>query len=110
MLEVITMWINIKYFIVFLYRVSVCAHSWTIACQTSLSMKFSRQEYRSGLSFPALGDLPDPGIEPTSLGSPALVDRFFTTEPSGNPIHKPWGLAKKKRERCVGYHSDGVGT
>ena len=77
------MWINIKYFIVFLYRVSVCAHSWTIACQTSLSMKFSRQEYRSGLSFPALGDLPDPGIEPTSLGSPALVDRFFTTAPPG---------------------------
>ena len=25
---------------------------------------------------------------------------FFTTEPSGNPIHKPWGMAKKK-ERDV---------
>ena len=34
-------------------------------CQTPLSMDFSRQEYL-GLSFPPLGDLPDPGIEPES--------------------------------------------
>ena len=31
------------------------------------SMGFSRQEYWSGLPFPSLGDLPDPGIEPGSL-------------------------------------------
>ena len=37
-------------------------------------MEFSRQEYWSGLSFPTLGDLPDSGIEHTSL---ALADRFF---------------------------------
>ena len=38
-----------------------------------------RQEYwRRLLSSP--GDLPNPGIEPVS---PALVDRFFTTEPLG---------------------------
>ena len=30
-------------------------------------MEFSRQEYWSGLLFPSPGDLPDPGIEPTSL-------------------------------------------
>ena len=42
---------------------------WTVACQTLLSMGFSRQEYWSGLPFPFPGDLPDPGIEP---GSPAL--------------------------------------
>ena len=35
-------------------------------------MGFSRQEYWSGLLFPPPGDLPDPGIEPTSPGSPAL--------------------------------------
>ena len=35
----------------------------------------------NGLPFPTPGDLPDPGIEPTSLGSPALVGRFFTTAP-----------------------------
>jgi len=30
-------------------------------------MEFSRQEYWSGLPFPTLGDLPDPGIQPMSL-------------------------------------------
>ena len=37
---------------------------WIIACQAPLSMKFSRQEYWSGLSFPSSGDLPNVGIEP----------------------------------------------
>ena len=52
---------------------------WTVACQASLSMGFSRQEYWSGLPFPPLGNLPNPGIEPASLSSPALAGRFFTT-------------------------------
>ena len=52
---------------------------WTAAHQASLSMGFSRQEYWSGLSFPPPGDLPDPGIKSTSLTSPALAGRFFTT-------------------------------
>ena len=38
--------------------------SWTVACQAPLSMRFSRQEYRSELPFPSPGDLPDPGIKP----------------------------------------------
>ena len=42
-------------------------------------MEFSRQEYWSGLPFLSPGDLPDPGIEPTSLTSPVLADSFFTT-------------------------------
>ena len=37
------------------------------------------KEYWSGLLCPTLGDLSDPGIEPTSLTSPALAGRFFTT-------------------------------
>ena len=37
---------------------------WTLGCQAPLSMRFSRQEYWSGWSFPSPGDLPDPGIEP----------------------------------------------
>ena len=57
----------------------------TVARQALLSMGFSRQEYWSGLPFPPSGDLPDPGIEPTSLASPALVGRFFTTEPTRKP-------------------------
>ena len=51
----------------------------TIACQVPLSMVFRRQEYWSGLPCPPLGDLPNPGIEPTSLRYPALVCRFFIT-------------------------------
>ena len=50
-----------------------------IAHVDPLSMGFSRQEYWSGLSFPPPGDLPDPGIELTSLVSPAFAGGFFTT-------------------------------
>ena len=39
-------------------------------------MRFSRQEYWSGLPFPTLRGLPNPGIEPASA---ALAGRFFTT-------------------------------
>ena len=42
-------------------------------------MGLSRQEYWSGLLCPPPGDLPDSGIEPKSLSSPALAGRFFTT-------------------------------
>ena len=42
-------------------------------------MGFSRQQYWSGLPFPPPEDLPNPGIEPVSLASPALADKFFTT-------------------------------
>ena len=48
-------------------------------------MELSRQEYWSGLPFPAQGDLPDQGIEPTFRASPALAGSFFTTEPPGKP-------------------------
>ena len=66
--------------------VSDSVTSWTVACQAPLSMEFSRQEYWSRLLFPPPGDLPDPGIEPGSLGSPALAGRFFTTLPPGKPL------------------------
>ena len=52
-------------------------------CQAPLSMGFPRQEYWSGLPFPLLGDLPDPGVEPAS---PVLAGRFFTTDPAGKPL------------------------
>ena len=44
---------------------------WTVACQAHLSMGFSRQEYWSGLPFPASGDLPYQKIEPRSPTSQA---------------------------------------
>ena len=55
---------------------------WTVARQTLLSMKFSRQEYWSGLSFPSPGNLPNPGIKP---GSPALQTDCLLSEPPGKP-------------------------
>ena len=53
---------------------------WTVPPppQAPLSMEFSRQEHWSGLSFPPLEDLPDPGIERSSLTSTALAGMFFT--------------------------------
>ena len=58
---------------------------WTIACQAPLSMDFSRQEYWSGLPLSTPEDLSNPGIETTSLRSPALAGRFFTAAPPGKP-------------------------
>ena len=49
---------------------------WTVAHQAPLSMGFSRQEYWSGLSLPPSGELPGPGIKPTS---PMLAGGFFTS-------------------------------
>ena len=48
-------------------HVRLFATLWTVACQPPLSMGSSRQEYWSGLPCPPAGDLPDPGIKPTSL-------------------------------------------
>ena len=63
--------------------VGLFATPWTVAYQAPLSMGFSRQECWSGLPFPSLGDLPDPGIKPAS---PALAGGFFTTGHLGNPF------------------------
>ena len=59
--------------------VQLSATPWTVAHQAPLFMGFSRQEQWSGLPWPPLGDLPDPGIKPTFLMSPALAGGFFTT-------------------------------
>ena len=66
-----------------LSRVRLFATPWTVACQASTSMGFSRQEYWSGLPFPSPGDLPNPGIEPRS---PALEADVLTSEPPGKPF------------------------
>ena len=65
----------------------VCVHSgvrllatpWPVARQAPLSMEFPSQEYWSGLPFPTPRDLPDPGVKPESLASPALAGGFFAT-------------------------------
>ena len=60
-------------------HVPLFATPWTVACQASLSLEFSRQEYWSKLSFVPPGHLPDPGTELTSLVAIALAGRFLTT-------------------------------
>ena len=65
-----------------LNHVRLFATPWTVAYQAPPSMGFSRQEYWSGLSFPSPGDLPDLGIEPVFIVSPAPAVGFFTTAPS----------------------------
>ena len=62
-----------------LSRVQLFVTLWTVALQMPLSMEFSRQEYWRVLPCPPPGDLPDSGIEPTSLKSPALANVFFAT-------------------------------
>ena len=89
----------------FLHNVCMCMLSggqllvtpWTVAYQAPLSLGFSRQEYWSGLPFPSPGDLPDPGIEPASLMSPALAGGLFTTESPGKPIL----YSKNKISPCI---------
>ena len=62
-------------------RVELFETLWTVTRQASLSMEFSRQEYQSGLPIPIPGDLPDPGIEPTTLTSPALMNSLLVESP-----------------------------
>ena len=56
----------------------------TVACQSPLSMGFSRPEYWSRLPFPSPRDLSDPGIEP---GSPALQEYSLLSESPEEPYY-----------------------
>ena len=74
---------------------------WTVAYQASLSMNFSRQEYRNVFPFPPPGHLPHPGIKPSS---PALAGRYFTTEPPGSPsirITNPYFRSEVLKPSCI---------
>ena len=75
-----------------LSRVRLFATPWTVAHQAPRSMKFSRQEYWSGLPFSSPGDLPDPGIEPRS---PALqADSLPSESPvASDSFTTPWTVA-----------------
>ena len=69
------------------------ATPWTVAHQAPLSMGFSRQEYWSGLPCPLSADLPNPGIELTSLMYPVLAGGFFTSNTTwGAHCSKKFGV------------------
>ena len=67
-------------------------------------MGFSRQEHWSGWPCPPPGDLPDPGIEPVSLKSPALAGGFFTTSATWET------LRSLGEDSYVAQSRDGPGT
>ena len=67
-------------------HIRLFAIPWIVARQVLLSMGFSRQEHWGGLPCSPPGDLPDPGIEPVSLTSPALAGEFFTTSATKGPL------------------------
>ena len=62
-----------------LSRIQLFAAPWTVAHQAPLPLGFPKQ-YQSGLPFPTLGDLPDWGMKPVSLMSPALAGRFLQAD------------------------------
>jgi len=66
-----------------------------VACQAPLSTEIFRQEYWGGLPFPSPEDLPDPGIKPAFLASPALQADSLPTE----PLEKPIILQLKRKEK-----------
>ena len=74
---------------------SLCASLWTIAHQAPLSMGFSKQEYWSGLPCLHPGHLPNPGIQPLSLISPALAGI--------SPYSLPLLLPGKPHILCIVY-------
>ena len=83
-------------------HVQLLGTPWTVALQVPLSMEFSRQDYWSGLPFPPLGDLPNPGIGP---GSPALQAGSLPTELQGKPtmaeVMKIMATSFKRSHACT---------
>ena len=61
----------------YLSHVWLFATPWTVAHRVPWSVEFSRQQYWNGLPCPPPGDLPEPGIEPAFLMSPALAGGFL---------------------------------
>ena len=88
-----------------LSHVGLFVTAWTVALQAPLSMRFSRQEYWSGLPFPPPEDLPDPGMEPGSPVFPVLTGGSFTTVPSGKPQYRdslgPSGMTSRSTFRSI---------
>ena len=83
---------------------------WTADSQASLSVESSRKEHWSRLPFPPAGDLPDPGTEPESPVSPALVGGLHwraAWEPN-SVLHQPLMSLQPKtqlRTRMLLTHS-----
>jgi len=71
-----------------------------VARQAPLSVEFPRKEYWSVLPCPTPGALPDPGIKPASLASPALASRFLTSSTT-------WLARNQRGNAHVQFHNGG---
>ena len=87
---------------------------WTVAQKAPLSMEFSRQKHWSGLPFPSPGYLPHPWIEPSSLASPALASRFFTSWSHPKQVRgkersrgRERGRGREDTQKCVDFFASG---
>ena len=74
--------------------------TWTIA-RLLLSMKYSRQEYWSGLLFSTPGNLPKSGMEPVTPVSHGLLGGFYTIVPPGKPSNFLAAAAAKSLQSCT---------
>ena len=83
-----------------LSRVPLFVTPWMVALQAFLSMGFFRQDHWNGLPFPSPGDFPDTGIKPTSLMSPALAGKFFTTSATWEAPVEIYCREKKMGKGC----------
>ena len=77
-------------------------HVQSLGREHPLSMGFFRQQYWSGLPCPPPGDLPNPGIKPASLMSPAVAGGFFTNSTTWETPTIPWCLVKFGGRELVG--------
>ena len=75
-----------------LRRVQLFTAAWTVACQSICGILQARILEWVAISYSR--GLPDPGIEPASLVSSALVGGFFTTALPGKPysFYKQWQI------------------
>ena len=78
---------NVPYRCVRIHAKSLLVTLWTVAHQASLSVGFSRQEYRSRLPCFPPGDLPDPGIESVSPLAPVLQADSWPLSHQGSPCN-----------------------
>ena len=81
-------------------HVRLFAMLWTVACQAPLSTGFSRQEYWSGIPFPSLGDLPDPGIKPVSPVSSAFHADSLPAEPPEKSSDYLYQFTNEASDKC----------
>ena len=83
---------TLLYSTVFMFSHSVMSNSLpplgTVARQAPLSIEILQARILDWLPLPTLGDLPDPGIEPASLTSPALAGGFFTTRATSKALRQ----------------------